>query len=112
MQSILLFIEELEQQNTHQIKHYYALISATIWTFSLKIAEKFFLYNEDAQKYASEILFLQLNAPFQEVHEKILQDFELYQVQYNENEVYDLFLQAHTIALEKVNENKKNDYYI
>ncbi len=94
MQSLLLLIQDLECHKENNIKYHYQLMASTIWEFGLKIAEKFFLYTEDAQEYAKKILFMDLHNPFDITLKHIQQDFITNQIPYNDAEIYSLFVDA------------------
>lgn len=112
MQSILHFIQELEAKRQENIKVHAQLMAEMMWEFGIKLAEKFFLYNENAEEYAEKILFLQLNQPFDKIIEIIHQDFKLYDIPYNEDEVYSILLSSYNKTIELKNNNKNKCFYI
>ncbi len=109
MQSLLLFRHDLECHKEKNIKYHYQLMASTIWEFALRIAEKFFLYTEDAQEYAKKILFMDLHNPFDITLRHIQQDFMTNQIAYNDAEMYSLFVDAYQKAKETIN-HKENVY--
>lgn len=109
MQSLLLFIQELESSKEKNIKYHYQLMAATMWEFALRIAEKFFLYAEDAQEYAKKILFMDLHNPFDVTLKHIQQDFIANQIPFHDSEIYNLFVDAYNKTKETINE-KQNIY--
>ena len=111
MDSLSLFIRNLQSEKDGMIKEYYQIMSATLWEFGLRIAEKFFLYNEDAQKYAKKILFTDLDESFDGVLTIIKQDFLYHQISYDDAEIYTLFIDAYNKSKEKILNSKDIDYY-
>lgn len=112
MQSTLLFITELEAQKENNIKQHYQLMASTLWEFALKIAEKFFIYNENAQEYAKKILFMDLDYPLEVTLKHIQQDFITHNIPYNDTEIHDLFVNAYNKAKENIKEIQNTDFYI
>jgi hypothetical protein len=110
MQSLLLLIHDLECHKEKNIKYHYQLMASTIWEFGLKIAEKFFLYNEDAQEYAKKILFMDLHNPFEVTLKQIKDDFITNQIPYDDAEIYNLFVDAHQKSKENI--TKKENIYL
>jgi|GEM_PF-4082279 len=70
-----------------------------IWHFALKIAEKLYIFGDEAIDYAEKILFYELNHSFQETLNFIKLDFEKSNVPFDETEIMEI--------LKNVKESKK-----
>ena len=111
MHPIELFIKTLNNDKDKNIKKYHKLMAATIWNFALKVAEKLFLYGDDAAEYAKKILFTKLNADFDTVLTHIKVDLTTQKIDFDDNELYTLFIESYQKSQEYIDDIKNIDFY-
>jgi hypothetical protein len=111
MHPIELFIANLNNDKDKNIKQYHQLMAATIWSFALRIAEKLFLYADDATEYAKKILFMELNTDFGTILSHVKSDLTTQKIAFDDTEMYNLFIDSYTKSQEYITCNQNIDFY-